>query len=216
MEEIRQWIDEQTPNFDGGFALFCKYSRNQSLMSYIGRKRDMAMLKYELNKLLQMKVKAPNPHYKAQHTQFARIVEKQPEKVLIVDQRKVNREDLPEEMQKVYDLNVNHYKDMRSLHEKMKQANSDKGRLEFREQIVILEGKIKQNWSIIDSGKFLEDKTSSSANINSARAYISKMMKKDDLTPQQRELIKEKLNIIITSGELLKPETLQKLKEKGF
>lgn len=210
MEEIKNWLSEENPDFDQGFNLLRTYSRNLSLISYIGRKRHGEMLKYELKKLASNKVMLPNPHAKASS------VPAQRKTVVIVDDRKVNREDLPEEMRKVYDLIVDDYKKLRILHEKMKMANSDKGRAEFRDRIVKLNQKIKKRWEIIDTGKFPEDKTTSSAHINSARAYISKMMKKEDLTPEQRELIKEKLNIIITSGEMLKPETLQKLKAKGF
>lgn len=214
MEEIKKWLSEENPDFDQGFNLLRTYSRNLSLISYIGRKRNMEMLKYELTKMASTNaVLKPNPH--SLPKVYTHSAPTQP-RVIVVDERKVNREDLPEEMKKVYDLIVDDYKELRILHEKMKMANSDKGRAEFRDSIVKLNQKIKKRWEIIDTGKFPQDKTTSSAHINSARAYISKMMKKEDLTPEQRELIKEKLNIIITSGEMLKPETLQKLKAKGF
>lgn len=208
MEEIKNWLSEENPDFDQGFNLLKLYSRNQSLISYIGRKRHGEMLRYELKKLASNKVMLPNPHAKTS------VVPAKP-KTVVVDERKVNREELPEEMQKVYDLIVDDYKEMRILHEKMKMANSDVGRAEFREKIIKINQKIKKRWEIIDTGKFPED-TKGTANINSARAYISKMMKKEDLTAEQRELVKQKLNTIITAGEALKPETLQKLKEKGF
>jgi hypothetical protein len=213
MEEIRNWLSMENPDFDQGFQLLGLYYRNQSLINYIGRKRHMEMLTYELKKMASTNaVLKPNPHMIAKANMQQTPVQ---QKVVVVDDRKVNREDLPEEMKKVYDLIVDDYKELRILHEKMKMANSDAGRGEFREKIIKLNQKIKKRWEIIDTGKFPEE-TKGTANINSARAYISKMMKKADLTPGQRELIKEKLNIIITAGDTLKPETLQKLKEKGF
>ncbi len=210
MDEVKNWLDMENPDFDQGFALFGKYSRNMSLISYIGRKRHMEMLVYEMKKIAKMKMVKPNP-YASKVPVVAPV-----KKINVIDERKVNREDLPEQMRTLYDSNVEDYKEIRALHEKMKQANSDAGRAEFREKIIKLNLKIKRRWEIIDSGELpVEDKVKSS-DINSARAYISKMMKKDELTAAQRELVKEKYDLIVTAGETLKEETLQKLKEKGF
>lgn len=220
MDDIRKWLNEQAPDFDQGFVLFCKYSRNQSLMSYIGRKKKMELLKYEMEKLSKMKILSPNPHFKAQYNQFSRAADS-PEthtpKVVVMDERKIKREDLPVELQELYDLNVDDYKKLRSYHEKMKNANSDAGRKEFREKISKLEASIKKRWSIIDSGEIpkVEDPTAN-MNLNTARAYISKMMKVANLTEKQREMVKERYNELLTAGAAIKPETLSKLKEKGF
>ena len=225
MQEIRKWLEEANPDFDRGFALFCQYSRNQSLVKYIGRKRQMEMLKYELEKLTSIPKLAPNPFYKANLAQFGGTLASTPvevvkeKKVVIVDDRRVNRMDLPVSLQEVYDVILEDYKVQRSLHEKMKVANSDEGRAAFRSQIVELTTKIKANWAIIDQGFVPEPaakvEAGISSQVNSARAYISKMISKE-LNDNQRELIKEKMKIILDAGATLKPETLQKLKDKGF
>lgn len=225
MEEIRQWLDTANPDFNQGFALFCKYSRNQSLMSYIGRKGQMQMLVHELQKLAALPKLSPNPFYKANITQFGVTipvqspVEKKVEKVVVIDERKVNREDFPEEMRIIYDKIVEDYKLQRSLHEKLKMANSDAGRAEFRKKIIDLNDQIKHGWAIID-GKIpsgdQQAQTGISSQVNSARAYISKMLKKDNLTEDQRKLIMEKMKIIFDAGATLKEETLSALKAKGF
>ncbi len=212
MEEINKWLDEVSPDFDQGFTLFQKYSRNVSLAAFIGRRRHMEMLVYELGKLANNTALKPNPHYRGAMDTPTPVEKVQK---VIVDDRKISREDLPEELKPVYDKNVVDYKELRVLHEKMKQANSDIGRAEFREKIVKINEDIKKRWLIIDTGEFPEDKPKQ-ANINSARAYISKMMKKDSLTNHQRELVKEKFDFILQSGEAIKPETLAKLKQKGF
>lgn len=225
MDEIRQWLDTANPDFNQGFALFCKYSRNQSLMSYIGRKGQMQMLVHELQKLAALPKLTPNPFYKANITQFgvsipAKLpVEKEVKKVIVIDERKVKREDLPEEMRIIYDKIVEDYKLQRSLHEKLKMANSDAGRAEFRKKIIDLNDQIKHGWAIID-GKIpsgdLQAQTGISSQVNSARAYISKMLKKENLTEDQRNMIKEKMNVIFDAGATLKEETLAALKAKGF
>lgn len=219
MEEIKRWLNEASPDFDQGFALFCKYSRNQSLMSYIGRKRQMEMLTYELGKLATIGKITPNPHHKAQSIMFGKkaVEEVIQERVQVIDERRIMREDLPEALRELYDQNVEDYKLLRSLHEKLKNANSDAGRKEFREKILKLQGEIKRRWSIIDRGEVpVEDDSVSSARINSNRAYISKMLKVENLTEKQREMIREKYAELISAKVALKPETLQKLKERGF
>lgn len=229
MNEIKAYLEQQSPDFIQGFALFCKYSRNQSLMAYIGRKKDMGMLIYNLQKLSEMGEITPNPNAAIHEVRFNKAqpmpeasVNVEPEKVLIVDERRVKREDLPESLRSLYDQNVEDYKLMRSVHEKMKNANSDTGRKEFRDQLTVIETNIKERWAQIDQQLEKTDDGSDSGagdkvvNLNTARAYISKMLKKDVLTDEQRSMVKQKVEEIQSAGAVLKEETLLKLKEKGF
>lgn len=225
MNEIKAYLEQQSPDFIQGFALFCKYSRNQSLMSFIGRKKDMEMLRYNLQKLSEMGDIKPNPDAKIHEARFNKFlasadIKEEKDKVHIIDERRVKREDLPEELQVLYDLNVNDYKLMRALHEKMKNANSDAGRKEFRDKITVIESQIKARWAQIDdqliNGKKSDLNTPKSFNVNTARAYISKMLNKETLTDEQRLMVKQKVEEIMSAGAALKDETLLKLKEKGF
>jgi len=225
MNEIKAYLEQQSPDFIQGFALFCKYSRNQSLMSFIGRKKDMVMLRYNLQKLSEMGDIRPNPNATIHEVRFNKFLtsantQEENEKVKIVDERRVKREDLPEELVVVYDSIVNDYKLMRSIHEKMKNANSDSGRKEFRDQLTAIELQVKSKWAQIDgqliNGKKTDDNSGNSFNVNTARAYISKMLKKEVLTDEQRSMVKQKVEELISAGAVLKEETLLKLKEKGF
>lgn len=217
MDEIKKWLEEGASDFNQGFALFQRFSRNQSMIAYIARKQHLEMLKYEMEKLSSKSELKENPHSLPKVSSLYKS-SSPVEKTVIVDERHINREDLSPELQQVYDLNVEDYKSLRIYHEKMKLANSDAGRVEFREKIMKLNEKIKKRWEIIDSGQIPGKDNGEGKNIkiNSARSYISKMLKKDTLTEEQREKVKESFNVIITAGEVLKEETLAKLKEKGF
>lgn len=233
MTEIVEYLNLLNPGFGQGFSIFCKYSRNQSLMSYIGRKRDMEQLTYELQKLSAMGNLTVNPNFEAQHIRFNKdsadtSVQKEEshkeesERIHIVDERHVNRGELPEELKKLYDEITQEYKVQRSLHEKMKQANSDTGRKEFRDEVVKLQLSIGAKWQLIDetlaNGTPVEVNpvASDRVHVSSNRAYISKMLAKPKLTKEQREAVKKKVEELICLGETLKPETLKRLKEKGF
>lgn len=227
MNEIKTWLEESNPDFDQGYILLCQYCRNQSLMSFIGRKRDMTHLRYQLEKIAKLGSLKPNPHYQGFVAQFGKgivgNVKPKEDIAKVIIAREISPEELPEDLKPVYAEIVEKYKLQRALHEKMKQANSDVGRAEFRSQIVTLAAEIKASWKIIDetlAGNPPADpnkgKGSNQAKINSARAYISKMLKKDNLTQQQKEGIIARYNEIVAAGEAIKPETLQKLKEKGL
>lgn len=225
MEEIRQWMKEENPDFDQGFTLFCKYSRQESLIRFISRKRDMVALRYQLEKILKYNPK-PNPFAKKNFARYmvAQIPVQQkseePKEVRLVVERelKVHLEELPEDLQRVYLEILENYKEQRIVHEKMKLANSDTGRGEFREKLIQLGDKIKAGWAILDGkSNTIQKKVSSpAAQINSARAFITKALKKETLTKEQREGVKTRLEFILSSGEHLSKETLAKLKKRGF
>lgn len=218
MDEIKKWLEEGASDFNQGFALFQRFSRNQSMIAYIARKQHHEMLKYELEKLASKSELKENPHTLPKVSSLYNSSVPENPRTVIIDERHINREDLSPELQKIYDLNVEDYKSLRIYHEKMKQANSDSGRTEFRDKIMKLDAKIKKRWEIIDSGQLpgTDNGEGKNIKINTARSYISKMLKKDTLTEEQREKVKESFNVIITAGEVLKEETLAKLKEKGF
>ena len=51
INEIQTYLQQPNPEFNSGFALFCKYSPNRILIESIGRRHDREMLLYELRKL---------------------------------------------------------------------------------------------------------------------------------------------------------------------
>lgn len=230
MEEIKLYLETSNPGFGQGFDLFCRFSRNQSLMSYIGRKQCMEMLVYELQKLAAAPAVIENPQYMVNRSRFDKSTptdktdsqmpnEVAVQNVKIIDDRKVNREELPQELKELYDEITSLYKHKRVLHEKMKMANSDTGRKEFREEILIIQDKISGNWEVIDNslaGWVPEQKPIKKVNVNTNRAYISKMLAKKTLSDEQREAVKQKFEELLSLGEKLKPETLANLKLKGF
>ena len=140
--EIDQYLQKKEKDFNEGFALFCRYSRNESLMSWIGRKKDEARLVYELGKLSRLGACTENPladrHLSVYNKSAASANHgsKAPATASDIifrtyDERKTRRADLPERLQKVYDDIAGDYKLRRSYHEKMKTAMTDKDRAEL-------------------------------------------------------------------------------------
>lgn len=237
MEEIKTYLESENPDFETGFSLFCKYSRNQSLMAWIGRKKDRGMLLYNLRKMLKQGTVKINPVYSANMARFSgkapgesspadpagpEQAEKKVESIFAYAHR-YKREELPETLLPLYDKNTDAYKELRALHEKMKQCNSEPGRAAFRKDVLTLAGEIEGRWALITkkADEFhaaggSEDQTISLSRLNTARAYISRMLKKESITEEQRLKVQEYYSFLIEHQATIKEETIAKLKERGF
>ena len=224
-QEIREYLNKPNPDFDAGFSLFCRYSRNQSMMSWIGRKKDMERLLYELAKLEKQNLPV-NPQASVMNTRYntpgnvrlgVPVTGPGPQiSFKTFDERRTRRADLSEEMQKVYDDITEEYKLRRGYHEKLKMAKTDADRASLRERLLISQHKIEQGWKQIDAWLLEQEKNKSkkSFNVSSYRAYITKMLKKaDSLTPLQRDTVRTRAKALQDSGEVLGDKILSQLKK---
>lgn len=230
--EIDQYLQKKEKDFNEGFALFCRYSRNESLMSWIGRKKDEARLVYELGKLSRMGASGINPladrHILLYNKAAGPAAESSGSSAgaaasagivfKTYDERKTRRADLPERLQKVYDDIAGDYKLRRSYHEKMKTAMTDKDRAELRAKVLETQERIDSGWEEID--KWLLEKESGkveeSFKESTCRSYISKMLRKKDLKPDQIEKIRIRAEAMQKHGCTLSDEIIDKLKTLGI
>lgn len=228
--EIHTYLQSDSHDFDEGFALFCRYSRNESLMSWIGRKKDMARLLYELKKLDRMNATRTNPFEKSHVVVYNRkpatavapvqqTGDSRPQvSFKTYDERRTRRADLPENLQAVYDAIADDYKIRRSHHEKMKAARTDKNRAEFRALLLADEDRISSGWEKID--KYLQSQETSkiedSFKESTCRSYISKMLRKKELSSDQVEKIRIRVDALKKHGCTLSDEAVKKLQSVGI
>lgn len=163
--EIAAWLESEEKDFDAGFELFARFSHNRALAMQLARLRRQSKLEYELQKIANrefLKESRVWPIAKVQkaaarneeHTETETQVEKTGKKLVVIDE-KINYDDLPEDLKKLYDENREKYKIMRSLHEKMKLATKDQERADLRAELVKLDDVIAKNWEKLD--KWEED-----------------------------------------------------------
>ena len=229
-KEILEYLKSAEPDFATGLALFCKYSRNESLMSWISRKHDMAKLKYELEKLSKMNP-TPNTQVNIHVAKYIRpdakpATVKLPEPVReheiqfkTFDERRTRRADLPESLQKVYDTIAEDYKLRRALHEKMKMAGTDEDRASFRARIIETEERIQSGWKQIDEYLTAAAKakvTTEEFKESTARSYISKALKKETLSEAQIVTVKARYQALLDHGCTLNEATTEELKKRGI
>ena len=231
MNEIQKYLKGGSRDFDRGYALLCKYCRQPSLLSWVGRKHDMEMLIYNLEKLQNAK---PRPEYlaKAEHERFFKPVVPEPQPagkaaapaaaaapeqhpVKVFDPALVSRDDLPEDLRTLYDLNGDDYRELRALHEKMKLADSDEARADLRARVIETERRIKERWGIIDRA-MKPGSRRADINVSTHRAYISKLLRRATLSESQKHELQQRVRELQEAGEEVKEQTLARLREKGI
>lgn len=227
---ITNWLEQAEPDFDTGFSLFCQYSPNRNLVSYIGRRRDSQMLQYELAKLNQFitaPVAEPMPISVIQ-AETARPLPPPPEQPAeddrptvtfkTVDDRRTRRSDLPPELQAVYDDIASDYKLRRGCHEKMKMATTDADRAAFRAKILECQERITAGWKRIDAYLFEETSRTIEENFNekSCRAYISKALKEEKLSQKKEDGVRIRVKALLDHGCAISDETLQQLRRRNL
>jgi len=239
MNEIKIWLESEEKNFDQGYQLLAKVFKNQSILHYLQRKRDQAKLEYELSKLVpsastasrsadEASINAPVPELVEGQT----IIEKHDTKLKIVQSGQINYDQLPEALKPIYDNTISKYKEMRSVHEKMKLATSDEQRAELRKTLDELDTEIESGWVVINTwtktGK-LPASTDSAAgalnidykSVNAARTYVSRAIKTAETATGKKleKLIPElqiKVDILVAAAAEIKPETWEKLLTLGI
>lgn len=233
-DEIRSWFSSER-NFDKGFSLFVRFSHNKALAIQLARKRTQSKLEYELGKILERNIIIERPVLPITTLVKADVeintdlsgIDQEKEKNIVVKRSKIDYESLTAEQKELYDTYRKLNKELRSWHEKMKIATTDEQRKEFREQVEMVDERIRENWKIFD-GSFSEKKESEEVKeqdpirmVANSRSYISKQLFKiDSLKGSKLEKAKEKLRInyqiIIDSHQALSSETIEKFKKHGI
>lgn len=232
VEPIHEYLQQANPDFASGFRLFCTYSPNQSLMSFIGRKKDMQMLLYELRKIDESPVhKYVNPNATADEIRFNRFPASQapaaaapeaPQRPEIIfktyDERRTSRAALPPEMQKIYDETTAEYKVRRAHHEKMKAARTDKDRAEHRAGILAAQERIAAGWKQIDTFLLEKEKAAQATSFNekNCRSYISKALASKTISDRVAKGVTARVQALLDHGCVISEETQQLLRKRNL
>lgn len=227
-EEIQSYLDSEEKSFQDGYGLFVKYSRNRSMMLYLGRKQNLDKLNYELKKLLPFALKANSvkvikpisrvmdeDHASEMKTQFQ-----------INRFEKVDAEKLPEDQKKIHSEIAESYKLQRTFHEKMKLASTDEERARMRNEVIRLDDFIKKAWKGLDafvkSGETVPEKAKAknvlemSKEINACRSYLSRGISdlanlKDAKKSKRVNEMKKRIEKLISLKASVKKETREAL-----
>jgi hypothetical protein len=238
LEQIQNWLLSEKRDFQSGLQMYINASHNRSIMLYLQRKSDQRKLEYELQKLAKQmparleKMPAIDMVPIAVSTPVEKPkIEKPAGKHKILEPRRINRDDLPEELHIVYDAITGAYKEQRVFHEKMKLAKTDEERKILRGEVIKCDQVISVGWDKLDEWQLLKsqggtfppkekEKEESSADvaktINACRSYVSKgVAALPGLDAKKAEArmveIRKRIEILIKLGVTVKKETRDQL-----
>ena len=183
-----------------------QFNKNRTLHQYLNRKRDMAKLKYEVEKQVALEcarrgldvdtlVDDDHATMQAMEERMATIVEKipEPEKSFGI---RTDHDELPEAIRKIYADNQECYLKMRKAHETLKLMETGRpcDRFPIIKAILELDDTIAANWKLYDdykatSGSSTETDTTAAIDakrISANRGYLTRNM------PKLAKLIAEK------------------------
>lgn len=245
MVTLKEWFESK--DYGIGLALLAKNSRNRVLIQGLSRKNNPDKLEYMLRKeailqgviIEEMIPKLPEPKLQTE------LMESHSDQVIdqmnagnIVDLVKegwthvLNPDDLPVSLRHRWQENTDFYKQIRSLHEKLKlmENATEADRMPLVKRISDMDDKIRTNWEVIDAYQPGQDlvvepvKTVeiNHKRINANRKFISTNLKSlgNEKNAVKLELTKIKLqqryDELKSVGEDLDPDTIDKLSKSGI
>jgi hypothetical protein len=241
--EIKAWL-ESDKDFNAGYLLFVRFSHNRAMALQFARKGAslQSKLEYELEKILERNLIIERPVFpigpvvkaqvKAENVIDSDVRIQNQEKKFELNGGKINPAELPEPLRILFDENSEKHKLMRSVHEAMKLAKTDKTRAELRKKLVDLDDRVSANWKVIDhyletgelpkapdakSGK----ETELFKQINAARSYVSRGLNGLDKKKEKQRVkaiaeIKNRFEFLVANKAEVSKKTLEALKKLGI
>lgn len=217
-------------DYEAGFKLFCRFSRNKCVKSYLGRKIDRNKLFYKLNELLKQSkiVEFENtPRLAKVITRVGKKANEVSGKTETSKNKTLKLEDLPEELHALYHRIQESYKKMRALHERIKLEKNDKKREKTRAGIDKLDVDIRSGWKVIDTWKetgelpAAKSDNATSKEVQAAKTYITKNLPKLETLNNEKldelvEKIKIRYQLLVKEGHNFTDEVLAKMKSFGI
>lgn len=146
--------------------------------------------------------------------------------VTYLDLNRHEREDpdkLPPNLKELWLKNRDEYKELQYCHAQMKQANSDAGRADWRQQVFAHRESIQERWKLFDEEKArLAAEAEPAAqekpayNPGNDRSYITNALKKETWTDKMKLEVQRRVEKLLSNNIPITEETLQRLKERGI
>jgi hypothetical protein len=238
MEDIKKWLDSETPDYNAGVMLFAKHNKSKAVLNWlsrIGETRGISKLRYELEKIANIQPKVQTQAL--QKTKLAVLKQNNDalpvQRVTIDVDGKIKREDLPQEMQILYDKIVKDHKLLRGVHEAMKITRSNAKLQKLRKKLADFDDEITKGWKAInqwattnvlpdnidtdnDETVINEDSKLTPQQVNAFRTYISRAIAEPDKIEAKRDKIQLRITAMLLGGQYFDDSTIETLTNLGF
>ena len=115
MNNIKNWLESKEPDYNVGLQLFIVHNRNRAIYNYlvrVGEMRGMSKLTYELQKLAKVAPQIAQKEETPVTEDYTEKIVQENERLSVVFEGKIKREDLPEQLQTLAGLNISRYESL--------------------------------------------------------------------------------------------------------
>jgi len=233
MATLIDWFERK--DYGEGVALLGKYVKNKILIQNLSRKRNPGKLEYELLKIAERNKLVPEkPEVTKVEVEDKPLPAVEETKGTIEDPKQLNPDELPAHLKSKWHENQDSYKEIRSLHEKLKlmENGTTEDRQPLTERLASLDDVIRANWAEIDvwvPGQENEPVISATEikpidhkRINANRKFISSNLRKLENRNFKGETgvlvleVQKRVNELLASGEQMNIKTIDELKKFGI
>lgn len=249
--DIQKWLESPREQRDlaQGALMLLRLNRNRFLHAHIVRHADWERLEKELTKHLRIRLKGLTQRQVAEMEQremprIKRTIEQGGPAPSNEEERsedgkptphrgkRSDHDNLPEEVQAIYEKNGEIFRKMKQLFETLKKMENEQpcDRHEYLSILVSLDEQYRANWAEYDSwqpsGATEEepkknDSPATAKKISAARKYLSiNRQKLADLTGEEHEILLAKMqrrvDLILSAGESFDPTYQAELAELGL
>ena len=247
--DIQKWLDcpREQRDLAQGALMLLRLNRNRFLYAHIIRHYDEERLEKELTKHLRIRLKGLTQRQVAEMEQremprIQRTIEQggpatsseeeEGEKTATHRGKRADHDNLPEEVQDIYEKNGEIFRKMKQLFETLKKMENDQpcDRHEYLTILVSLDEQYRENWAEYDSWQPSDateeepkthDSPATAKQISAARKYLSlNRPKLATLTGEAHDILLAKMqrrvDLILSAGESFDPTYQADLAELGL
>ena len=237
-QDIQKWLDcpREQRDLAQGALMLLRLNRNRFLHAHIVRHADWERLEKELTKHLRIRLKGLTQRQVAEMEQremprIKRTIEQggpatssekeEGEKTAPHRGKRSDHDDLPEEVQAIYEKNGEIFRKMKQLYETLKKMENEQpcDRHEYLSILVSLDEQYRANWAEYDSWQPSDateeeskknDSPATAKKISAARKYLSlNRPKLAELTGEAHEILRAKMHapadLTLSAGEWFDP-----------
>lgn len=243
-KDIQQWLNspQEQRSLEQGAEMLLRLNRNRYMNAQILRRANFAKLEYELRKHLKIRLEGLTTREVAlmEQNQLPRIsemLEAQP--VIDADAdhnagnfsgRREDHDELPEDIQALYERNGEIYFKMKQIFETLKgmEDATPCDRHEYLLQLIELDKEYRENWNAYDTWSAVAAGSAKDAaqaptpnQLQAARKYLSENKPKlaeaeGDAADTLRSKMQQRVQLLVTAGQSFDPDYKSELESLGL
>ena len=243
-KDIQQWLNspQEQRSLEQGAEMLLRLNRNRYMNAQILRRANFAKLEYELRKHLKIRLEGLTTREVALMEQnhlprISEMLEAQP--VIDADAdhnagnfsgRREDHDELPEDIQALYERNGEIYFKMKQIFETLKgmEDATPCDRHEYLLQLIELDKEYRENWNAYDTWSAVAAGSAKDAEqaptpnqLQAARKYLSENKPKlaeaeGDAADTLRSKMQQRVQLLVTAGQSFDPDYKSELESLGL